>query len=100
MKPANPGLTSGLPRVMAGLYRAAASTTRRVVVARAPLATILKVQLAGQVSNFVARVRHMPESSPSDFAKQRDLIRRRIAFDRSELAVNDVVSGFADPGFY
>ena len=28
-------------------------------------AEILKVQVAGQVSNFVARVGHMPESSPS-----------------------------------
>jgi hypothetical protein len=41
----------------------------------------------------------MPESSPSDLAKQRHLIWRRIAFDRSERAINDVVSGFAGPGF-
>jgi hypothetical protein len=31
--------------------------------------------------------------------EQRHLIRRRIAFDRSEHAIDDVVSGLAGPGF-
>jgi hypothetical protein len=70
-----------------------------IVVARVRLVKILKTEVAGQVSNFVARVGHMPESSPSDLAKQRHLIRRRIAFDRSEHAIDDEVSGFAGPGF-
>ena len=37
-------------------------------------AKILKVQVAGQVPNFVARVGHMPESAPSDLAKAMVLI--------------------------
>jgi hypothetical protein len=36
-----------------------------IVVARVRLVKILKTEVAGQVSNFVARVGHMPESSPS-----------------------------------
>jgi hypothetical protein len=71
----------------------------RIVIVRVPPAKILKVQVAGQVSNFVAGVGHMPESAPSDLAKQRHLIRRRIAFDRSEHAIDNVVRGFAGPGF-
>src|SRR5277367_6140310 len=56
------------------IRRPGASPTRRLVVARVRLAKILKVQVAGQASNFFARVGHMPESSLRDRPKESNLI--------------------------
>jgi len=76
---------------IADLSRRFELPTRGVVIERMRLTKVFDMEVTSQNSSFVTRVGHVSKCSSCNLAKQRDLVRSRIAFDRRQNTIDDAL---------